>query len=210
MRTGHKKTWTSVSDSPASHTRAHTHTLSHHTLVCPYQAGGDHLLKPLGLRLVIQVDAAHQIIPCWRMGGNKQSYEGVHSRNTPVPVLLAVCNTKRPAGGVTRQVIPRLVCHACRLLHPAAQTVIRTQGRGSGLIMDLITTEYKKGWWHILHPVDNRKTLIEREIRSGRKRCWSASSVFSVSLRCLKTNTVRAPWLLTSNMFTTSCFTESF
>ncbi len=30
-----------------------------------YQTGGDHLLEPLGLRLVIQVDTAHQIISCY-------------------------------------------------------------------------------------------------------------------------------------------------
>lgn len=31
-----------------------------------YQTCGDHLLKPLGLRLVIKVDAAHQIVSCYK------------------------------------------------------------------------------------------------------------------------------------------------
>lgn len=31
-----------------------------------YQTCGDHLLKPFGLRLVIKVDTAHQIVSCYR------------------------------------------------------------------------------------------------------------------------------------------------
>ncbi len=39
-----------------------------------YHAGGDHFFKPLGLSLVVEIDAAHQVVSCrtnmatWRRG----------------------------------------------------------------------------------------------------------------------------------------------
>lgn len=38
--------------------------LTHVKLMHSYQACGDHLFKPFGLRLIIKVDTPHQIIAC--------------------------------------------------------------------------------------------------------------------------------------------------
>lgn len=39
-----------------------------HQLMISYQTCGDYLLKPFGLRLVIEVNTAHQVISCHKKG----------------------------------------------------------------------------------------------------------------------------------------------
>lgn len=51
------------------------------TILCrriiPYQACGDHLFKPFGLRLVIKVNTAHQIISCNREENKDNSHKTI-------------------------------------------------------------------------------------------------------------------------------------
>lgn len=44
-----------------------------------YQTRGDHLLEPFGLRLVIKVDTAHQVISCHREEENMSDLLQVHT-----------------------------------------------------------------------------------------------------------------------------------
>lgn len=64
-----------------------------------YQTCGDHLLKPLGLRLVIKVDTAHQIVSCYKEYKKKDLKYGLQK------CLCQLCFIFSPVGGAGAQLL---------------------------------------------------------------------------------------------------------
>ncbi len=153
-----------------------------------YQTCGDHLLKPFGLRLVIQVHAAHQVVSCHR---NREKREDHRLRTFTLSLLIQLHNNLRicPLGGATTQRFSHNWCvrHTCTLLVPlpSADTIIptvQTVWTDHRFHNDIMSNDKrKKPICHFINVtawilLTIKQTLILCEIKSERKWCWSVWS----------------------------------